>query len=919
MDRVLIEIIGQDDIPAKQLENQLTIGAIGCDIELTHPQIQGNQLSVFMEDGVISLVSHSNEVENLLNDRPLPLEKKIILLENDEVRIGPDIVVNFRRDLAQEQSSEAGSEFLLGDDDEEELEQETIAPVLDEGESLDLGEDLNLGQEEEPEQEELVQEEIAQDEVVEEELVEQEDTSVEEPEGIDPLESLDLSGVESDAPEELSQEDKTQNLVQEEESLPPLPSENTLKIDIPKELEESLESTNSEAEEKTQILTADILAQSDEEQEQQEGGRADEAEEMHTENISLSDLTLDNISAPEKTGMIQEKVEQTETAQNEAKAPIKEKTDLNNIDAMVKKGQAASKDEDEAQTSVREIKTLTSIKRPKVKKKKAKKLALGGDIIAPPLLIRFFAFLIDIQLAYFCMREFLIPFELSSLLEPLVELQTFALAEVSRLANYPVDQLIDFKRLLPVASLYLLLRLVFNLIFGLSLGQLLLGMRPESNLGWMRIGGLIREIFGYLTGPLLVLDAPAIFGKKSIKEMLLFCPLGIRSKLFSYLLLLIVLPAVTGATFFMPVFTNLNIVKTPFVYQTKAISSPRSNQVGSEIIESEFFQLTKNRSSTEKFLVFTDFELIRKKKKKIYLPALKVRDIAGKQTYSFKKLTNFKMDKLLAPLAASYPAVKIKFPRVHKMFEEKDRFIFTQEFEQEFKDIIAGTLNLDKTQVLDHAIKFGPFFQAFFEMKKVFKDTLDSNFERVDFIKINDRPFVRFWQKRKRAGKERVEQYLMSMNSYRGSIYQLTYTGTDKQAEQVFYRDFLQGVQWNDELQFSLKRVNRKKPFNTYQVFDVYLSSNVKPHHREKLVKYVYTSFYETGLLIHQLNDEELKQDFINSTNNFLVLINQLNKSNRKTDDTPLVLRGFDLLIKNLNELVEALVNNNGQYFGLTS
>jgi hypothetical protein len=164
-----------------------------------------------------------------------------------------------------------------------------------------------------------------------------------------------------------------------------------------------------------------------------------------------------------------------------------------------------------------------------------------------------------------------------------------------------------------------------------------------------------------------------------------------------------------------------------------------------------------------------------------------------------------------------------------------------------------------------------------------------------------------------------MEHYLMSVNQYQGHLFQVVLPDRTLASEEFFYKGFLYGVEWTKDLEFSLRRVNRKKPFNTFQVFDLYLSKNVKPKHRERLVKYVYTSIYQVGLSVYNIQDPKLNDTFTAAVRNFLLLITKLNEANRKNDDTPIVYKGYDLLIKNLNELVDAIKNQNNAYFGIKS
>jgi hypothetical protein len=147
-------------------------------------------------------------------------------------------------------------------------------------------------------------------------------------------------------------------------------------------------------------------------------------------------------------------------------------------------------------------------------------------------------------------------------LEPSLQSVSFVSDAIKELFAF-LNQEFSFVRVLVLTGV---LRFAFTLFVGVTLGQLLVGIRSSGHFIWKRVGGVLREIVGIVTGPLLLFDLPALISKKTFKEVLtqtkITCPSTVRSVFYIVLFLplgagfFIVSPLMRGGEIEEPILTQ---------------------------------------------------------------------------------------------------------------------------------------------------------------------------------------------------------------------------------------------------------------------------------------------------------------------------------------------------------------------------
>lgn len=109
----------------------------------------------------------------------------------------------------------------------------------------------------------------------------------------------------------------------------------------------------------------------------------------------------------------------------------------------------------------------------------------------------------------------------------------------------------------PLILVFILVRLVSTLVFGVSISELVLGVKAGGNGIWARIGGVLRVLIGVVTGPFLIFDAPAIISRRTFKEFLTFTHTYLNSKFVAVLGTILYLPLLVGFALISPLLQGL--------------------------------------------------------------------------------------------------------------------------------------------------------------------------------------------------------------------------------------------------------------------------------------------------------------------------------------------------------------------------
>ncbi|MEX0798976.1 MAG: FHA domain-containing protein [Bacteriovoracaceae bacterium] len=270
-----------------------------------------------------------------------------------------------------------------------------------------------------------------------------------------------------------------------------------------------------------------------------------------------------------------------------------------------------------------------------------------------------------------------------------------------------------------------LFRLATPLIFGVTLGQALVGIRAKGQWLLKRALAPVRAFFGFLFLPFFwIFDFPTLFSKRSLKEVASGTHLETPSTLASIFSFVFFIPALTLVLLASPVFKGFELP------QPAPFSAPEKIELG-------VFSFEGERWSSNYFKVGLPARGL-----SYLLPHFRVSQIKGKKslspflTIAAQDRTEFELSllkevslvDLLRDFARSNPLAGINYPQIVQLVNDASntsksfkQFQFSQnKLAREFRDLLQASFSLvelDAQSILTFLKKNGPFFGPFVDFK----------------------------------------------------------------------------------------------------------------------------------------------------------------------------------------------------------
>ncbi len=256
---------------------------------------------------------------------------------------------------------------------------------------------------------------------------------------------------------------------------------------------------------------------------------------------------------------------------------------------------------------------------------------------ATNVVFRFFALCVDFLVSYTVINIFYvfidfqnffnqIPTRLGELLKPVWESSLKGVFQEVILAVPEIDGLVndivaypDLNWVISVISVVLIFRILTTALLGVSFGNFILGTKSFGAGFKVRALGILREIIGIFTAPFIVFDLPTFVFRRSFKEVITRTYLYSPSRLFSFLLALIMVPIflvifllsplVKGLEFLPPIpVEEINIKNGPWQYKNKVYSQllGMSYDMSEDMATLPLFQIEikKLGDKSKRFLTF---------------------------------------------------------------------------------------------------------------------------------------------------------------------------------------------------------------------------------------------------------------------------------------------------------------------------
>jgi hypothetical protein len=555
-------------------------------------------------------------------------------------------------------------------------------------------------------------------------------------------------------------------------------------------------------------------------------------------------------------------------------------------------------------------------------------------------LVRVFAVLSDFLLAYSLLVVFM-PFddfrnfmeyipvvtgeilgvEWSSLWSILMEDYAF----VSEMLNDAYQFFSETFQIVPILIMFVLLRASTTLLFGVSISEYALGIRPTGNGVWARLGGVIRVLIGVVTGPFLIFDVPAVVSRKTFKEFITFTCTTLSSKFLAVLGIILYLPLLVALALLSPLIQGFEppepIIVSDKIEQRVKVKVPEEGESPAEVT----YKKDQSRS--------LNLELVYDAKEITLIPEYKFQGVKSKlnlknglvfyqkdlqRSVEFEVLKKFDLKQLIGIglkgnlfLHDKYP-ILYNFvysnananPSFKQLMDEKAQLAFANEFIRFTK--MAFSLSIDNFS--DIMQEETLLIKGLVEFKKSFLSLLEyKDFSQISFIKIGNTLFLRATY-----NQQKPFDLIIPLIKGESHIFKVTWDKNENisTTSSKFYKFNLDQSDWL----LDSKNVEGET-MSALEVFDLFSSNDFK----SKLLvgeraQRLYGYYYETTQEILRRGDSSEIDLWKSKLEALPKLLDSIPASQAETEEMDPKMK----LLQNFRDLVDALENNNLDYFGIS-
>lgn len=305
----------------------------------------------------------------------------------------------------------------------------------------------------------------------------------------------------------------------------------------------------------------------------------------------------------------------------------------------------------------------------------------------------------------------------------------------------------DYQGFLNGFILFGLIRVFSTLLLGVSIGQMLIGVKSYGNIFVKRIMGMIREVIGLFTGPFIIFDIATLFNFRSVKELITFTRIYTPSLIKSTLLSVLSLSALILLLMISPLFQGLDFREAHVVNST-GILKIKDFDFDETFNTSKYFGFRANIS--EDFKVLPMFSFKKVDTKLLAEPSIKFLNLKTKKEINVEKDKTFDLRKFLKVAFNLNYFAQSTFPELFKYLNdvsENNTSFKMHKFDDakianEFQMLIESSMQLDILTVIDHIFSYGPFIKGFIDFRDSFLNLVDGNVENINIEKIGDSYFA---------------------------------------------------------------------------------------------------------------------------------------------------------------------------------
>lgn len=369
--------------------------------------------------------------------------------------------------------------------------------------------------------------------------------------------------------------------------------------------------------------------------------------------------------------------------------------------------------------------------------------------------------------------------------------------------------------LVPAVVLYFIymhLRFISTLLFGVSIGQYIIGIYAEGSSTWKRIGGSSRVVLEFFFAPFVIFDLPVLFKKRSLKEVLTFTGLVTKKSVTNIVagalltLIFIVIALISPLFANLAVFDNIdfNVIKSK---QEKLSDKSNFNQYRGYY--SNYFHFSFFSSLGEgRYVLVPSYEVMRVDGKIESMPNMAIYDSKYDSTINFASGGDINLLKVLKKGRSFNPLFYARYPLLAKLVasnkstrkpyhpEFGGRTTLDSKVKKEILTLITNSFELKVSTIFDHIISNGPFINGNIAVRNEILSNIQ--YESTPVIQLKeygDQTFLSFLE----ATDGGMNKSLLSLSSLNPILLKIKVSSDEKNKDAVlkdFEKFFLGSSSW---------------------------------------------------------------------------------------------------------------------------
>lgn len=436
--------------------------------------------------------------------------------------------------------------------------------------------------------------------------------------------------------------------------------------------------------------------------------------------------------------------------------------------------------------------------------------------------------------------------------------------------------------------IFIVIRVVTPLLFGVSLGQAIIGIRSLGNFVVKRFTGVFREFIGLFTAPLIILDFPALFSKRTFKEMLSSSHISTGSTFLTTFLTFAWLFTFVALYISLPIIEK-GIVPTPIAYEAfelKPVTIKLADDVTSK-------QLRAKGKLPENHIVLPEFQVVQKNKKRLIQLAFKVLNIENGDFVIIKRKKEISLPDLLKKAIENNYLAHWKYPEIIKITH--DASTVNKNFKQEEKLDVAkispeiillmkGAFGFSLESAHKHIMLHGPFLKGYLNFKDLVTSMVDEKLTKVRLDYIGATPFMVL------EGSDNKRITALSLNTRNANLYEFEVSKKGLSLDNFF-----------EEMSFS-ESIEENKNNDIFYVADGLMKIDKIGEDEFQLL---YEVLFEYSKKIVMSKDKFINKQLEKSLSSILEFV-QMMQSDKK-----------DKFYQNTSDMLKAIIDGEMSFFGI--